>query len=147
MFEEKYEVTFSWEPLSNPYLLLWILSNKQVLYSYMQWHGTITFDSRYVYSRRHEKCPVQMYFAISRAVGVRFLNVVCPLAFQCRILNYSTAKTREDMAKRKRKVENDCRVNLRKPPPQLISCQSGLPHPIEMKCFLVHLNTHSCRKT
>ena len=39
------------------------------------------------------------------------------------------------------------RVNLRKPPSQRISCQSGLHHPIEMKFFLVHLNTHSCRKT
>ena len=39
------------------------------------------------------------------------------------------------------------RVNLRKPPSQRISCQSGLHHPIEMKFFLVHLNTHSCQKT
>ena len=29
---------------------------------------------------------------------------VFPLAFQCRIRNYSTAKTREDIAKRKRKT-------------------------------------------
>ena len=38
---------------------------------------------------------------------IRFLF---PLALQCRarIPNYSSAKTREDMAKRKRKVENDC---------------------------------------
>ena len=41
------------------------------------------------------------------------------------------------------------RVNLRKPPPppQRISCKSGLRHPIKMKFFLVHLNTHTCRKT
>ena len=37
-----------------------------------------------------------------------FIRFVCPLAFQCHIPNYSTAKTREDMAKRKRKVKNDC---------------------------------------
>ena len=36
------------------------------------------------------------------------IRFVCPLAFQCRIPNYSTAKTREDMAKRKRKVANNC---------------------------------------
>ena len=30
--------------------------------------------------------------------------IVFPLAFQCRIPNYSTAKTREDIAKRKRKT-------------------------------------------
>ena len=30
------------------------------------------------------------------------------LAFQCCILNYSTAKTREVMVKRKQKVKNDC---------------------------------------
>ena len=35
------------------------------------------------------------------------IRFVFPLAFQCRIRNCSTAKTREDMAKRKRKVEND----------------------------------------
>ena len=33
--------------------------------------------------------------------GIRF---EFPLAFQCRIQNYSTAKTREDIAKRKRKT-------------------------------------------
>ena len=37
--------------------------------------------------------------------------------------------------------------NFEKAPPQRISCQSGLRHPIEMKFCLVHLNTHSCRKT
>ena len=36
------------------------------------------------------------------------IRFVCVLAFQCGIPNYSTANTREDMAKRKRKVENDC---------------------------------------
>ena len=35
------------------------------------------------------------------------IRFVCPLAFQCRIRNCSTAKAREDIAKRKRKVEND----------------------------------------
>ena len=35
------------------------------------------------------------------------IRFVFPLAFQCHIQNCSTAKTREDMAKRKRKVEND----------------------------------------
>ena len=40
------------------------------------------------------------------------IRFVCPLAFQCRILNYFTAKTREDMAKKKRKVENDCSAFL-----------------------------------
>ena len=35
------------------------------------------------------------------------IRFVCPLAFQCRIRNCSTAKTREDIAKSKRKVEND----------------------------------------
>ena len=39
------------------------------------------------------------------------------------------------------------RVNLIKHPPQRISCQSGLRHPIELKFFLVHLNTHTCQKT
>ena len=34
------------------------------------------------------------------------IRFVFPLAFQCRIRNCSTAKTREDIAKRKRKVEN-----------------------------------------
>ena len=48
--------------------------------------------------------PIFKYFYI-----IRF---VFPLAFQCRILNYSTAKTREDMAKRKRKVKNDCSAFL-----------------------------------
>ena len=32
------------------------------------------------------------------------IRFVFPLAFQCRIQNYSTAKTREDIAKRKRKT-------------------------------------------
>ena len=53
---------------------------------------------------------VQTYFAISRAVGIRFLIVirfVFSIAFQRRIGNCSTAKTREDIVKRKRKVEND----------------------------------------
>ena len=35
------------------------------------------------------------------------IRFVFPLAFQCRIPNYSTAKTREDIAKRKRKVQNE----------------------------------------
>ena len=40
------------------------------------------------------------------------IRFVFPLAFQCHIPSYSTAKTREDMAKRKRKVENDCSAFL-----------------------------------
>ena len=35
------------------------------------------------------------------------IRFVFPLAFQRRIQNYSTANTREDITKRKRKVEND----------------------------------------
>ena len=56
---------------------------------------------------------MQTYFAISRAVGVIFLKFfdsirfVFPLAFQRRIPNFSTTKTREATAKRKRKVKND----------------------------------------
>ena len=45
-------------------------------------------------------------------ISEKIIRFVCPLAFQCRIPNYSTAKTREDMAKRKRKVENDCSAFL-----------------------------------
>ena len=41
-------------------------------------------------------------------ISEKIIRFVCPLAFQCHIQNCSTAKTREDMAKRKRKVENDC---------------------------------------
>ena len=40
------------------------------------------------------------------------IRFVFPLAFQRRIRNCSTAKTREDIAKRKRKVENDGSVFL-----------------------------------
>ena len=40
-------------------------------------------------------------------ISERIIRFVCPLAFQCRIRNCSTAKTCEDIAKRKRKVEND----------------------------------------
>ena len=40
------------------------------------------------------------------------IRFACPLAFQRRIPNYATAKTREDMAKRKRKAENDCSAFL-----------------------------------
>ena len=54
---------------------------------------------------------VQTYFAISRAVGVRFLIFIIifvfSLSFQRHIRNCSTAKTCEDIAKRKRKFEND----------------------------------------
>ena len=39
-------------------------------------------------------------------ISEMIIRFVCPLAFQCRIPNYSTAKTREDMVKRKRKVKN-----------------------------------------
>ena len=45
------------------------------------------------------------------------IRFVCPLAFQCRIPNCSTAKTHEDIAKRKRKVKNDGSA----PPPILAS--------------------------
>ena len=38
---------------------------------------------------------------------IDIIRFVCSLAFQRRILNCSTAKTREDTAKRKRKVESD----------------------------------------
>ena len=61
----------------------------------------------------HFHIEIFIVAAISRATDVQFLNVfyivrfVFPLAFQCRIQNCSTAKTREDIAKRKRKVEND----------------------------------------
>ena len=63
-------------------------------------------------SRQVEWSP-HTFAVISRATDIRFLNVfyiirfVFPLAFQCRIQNSSTEKTREDIAKRKRKVEND----------------------------------------
>ena len=38
------------------------------------------------------------------------IRFACPLAFQRRIPNYSTAKTREDMAKRKRKIKMMARL-------------------------------------
>ena len=45
-------------------------------------------------------------------ISEKVIRFVCPLAFQCRIPNYSTAKTHKDMAIRKRKVENDCSAFL-----------------------------------
>ena len=40
-------------------------------------------------------------------ISEKVIRFVCPLAFQCRIQNCSTAKTREDVVKRKWKVENN----------------------------------------
>ena len=42
------------------------------------------------------------------------IRFVCPLAFQCHIPNYYTAKTCEDMKKRKRKVENNLKYGIGK---------------------------------
>ena len=44
-------------------------------------------------------------------------------------------------------VRPESQVIFRKPPPQRISCQSGMRDPIEMKFFLVHFYTHTCQKT
>ena len=56
------------------------------------------------------RCNLLRDFSGSRSPIFKFFKIirfVFPLAFQCRIRNCSTAKSREDMAKRKRKVEND----------------------------------------
>ena len=61
---------------------------------------------------------IQTFFAVSRAVGFRFLpgysspifkcfRFVFPLAFQHRIPNCSTTKTHEATSKTRHKVEND----------------------------------------
>ena len=54
----------------------------------------------------------QTYYAISRAVGIRFFIFklsldLFPLAFERRIPNCSTVKTRKAMAKKRHKVENN----------------------------------------
>ena len=46
-------------------------------------------------------------FRHSISISETIIRFVFPLAFRYRIPNYSTAKTREDIAKTKRKVEND----------------------------------------
>ena len=46
-------------------------------------------------------------FSAPGVISEKVIRFVCPLSFRCRIRNCSTAKTREDIAKRKRKVEND----------------------------------------
>ena len=60
--------------------------------------------------RLHRDFPFRCDFSgYRRPIFLCFyiIRFVFPIAFQCPIRNCSTAKTREDMAKRKRKVEND----------------------------------------
>ena len=75
-----------------------------------------TAKTREDIAKRKLKTMVRLFFIfwirsnIFRNFSV--IRFVFPLAFQCRIPNYSTAKTCEDIAKRKRKVENDCSAFL-----------------------------------
>ena len=91
--------------------IVMIYLNKNFLkWSEVYWNIWATFcrrGSRQVEWSQHTHTEIFIFAAINWATDVLIIRFVFPLAFQCHIQNCSTAKTSEDIAKRKQKVESN----------------------------------------